>query len=430
MSTSADVISAHKSLMFPWIRTYYETPIVADSAKGMWVKDKDGTQYLDFFGGILTVSIGHSHPRVTKAVQAQADKLVHMSTLYAMEPQVEFAKALTAKAPFSPAKVAFTSSGTEADEAAILLARLHTKNHDIVALRHGYHGRSALSMSLTAHAAYRLNTVPVPGIVHAHAPYCYRCPFNLEPTSCGTRCADDVEELIQTTTSGRIAGMLVEPILGVGGFITPPDDYFKRVEPIIRKYGGVLISDEVQTGVGRTGEAFWGMSSYGVVPDIMTGAKGTANGYAIGWTMARAEIADAWTGASVATFGGNPISMVAGRETLAVIEEENLQNNALVMGKRLRAGMEKLKDKYQLIGDVRGKGLMQAMELVDDRKTKVPAPKAANQLMEESKKEGILIGKGGLYGNVMRIAPALNATADSIDDGLARLDRAFARMPK
>ena len=266
----------------------------------------------------------------------------------------------------------------------------------------------------------------VAGVVHAHAPYCYRCPFKLEYPSCDVACADDVEDLIQTTTTGEIAAFMAEPILGVGGFIVPPKEYFGKVAEITRKYGGLFIADEVQTGWGRTGDKWFGIEHWDVEPDIMTSAKGMGNGVPIGWTIATPEVADKFEGLTFATFGGNPVSMAAGLAVVNVIEEEDLRTNATVVGGYFRERLEELQEKHQVIGDVRGMGLMQAIELVVDRKTKEPNPQAVLKVFEETKKQGVLIGKGGLYGNVIRTGMMLNSTKDNVDELIEALDKGLS----
>jgi alanine-glyoxylate transaminase/(R)-3-amino-2-methylpropionate-pyruvate transaminase len=430
--TSAEVRAKHKEFLFSSCANYYKEPVVLESGKGSRLKDLDGRSYLDFFGGILTVSVGQAHERVNAALHAQIDRLGHVSTLYPTLPIVELAEKLVSLAPGKIKKAFFTASGTEADETAVALAQVATGRQELIALRHGYSGRSLLAQSLTAHSNFRGIPTQVAGIKHAHAPYCYRCPFGLEFPSCEIKCAKDIEELIQTTTTGQIAGFLAEPIMGVGGFITAPDGYFKIAVDIVRKYGGLFICDEVQTGFGRTGGKMWGIDHHdGVLPDIMTMAKGIANGLPIAATLATAPVADSWKAGTISTFGGNPICATAASATIDTIVEEKLPENAARMGKVLREGLEGLKKKYpRAIGDVRGKGLMQAIELVKDEtaKDRTPAPETANRLFEETKTRGLFIGKGGLYGNTIRIAPALNIGKADIEEALRILDQSFASM--
>jgi 4-aminobutyrate aminotransferase-like enzyme len=283
-------------------------------------------------------------------------------------------------------------------------------------------------MAATGQAAWRLGGAPPSGFVHALNAYCYRCPLGLEPSSCGAACARDIEELIRTTTSGSVAAFIAEPIMGVGGFITPPPEYFEIAVEIVRRYGGLFIADEVQTGWGRTGGKWWGVEQYGVVPDIMTMAKGVANGMPMGVTTTTPELASTWKGLTISTFGGNPVVSRAASATIQVIEEEGLLENASAMGARLRAGLEAIQERQPLVGDVRGMGLMQGVELVTDRATKEPAAAAATQLIEEAKRRGVLIGKGGLYGNVLRIAPCLNIGAGDVDAFLGILEESLAAV--
>ena len=420
-----EVLDKQRQYVFSCVANYYEEPLVVDRAKGSYVYDLEGKEYLDFFGGIVTISVGHCNDKVTSAIQHQTEKLQHVSTLYPTEPHVRLAEKLAAMTPGKLQKSFFTNSGTEANETAVLLAQLHTKCQDVFALRHGYSGRSQLAMSLTAHASWRLAPTPVPGIHHIPNAYCYRCPFGLTYPSCDLKCARDLEAAIQTVTSGRIAAFLAEPIQGIGGFITPPSEYFREIVAIVRKYGGLFISDEVQTGWGRTGKMF-GIEQWDVEPDIMTFAKGMANGVPIGATIASAEVADSMKGLTISTFGGNPVTATAALATIQVIEEENLVNNARLMGQRLRAGLENLQDKYPVIGDVRGMGLMQGLELVEENKK--PSPESVRRLSELTKTQGLLIGKGGLMANVIRITPPLNVTRDQVDEALKKLDQSFALM--
>ena len=421
-----EIIEKHKKYLFPIVANYYEEPLVVDHAKGSIVVDVEGKEYLDFFGGIVTISVGHCNDKVTEAIAQQTRKLQHISTLYPNEPHVRLAEKLAQITAGALQKSFFTNSGTEANETAVLLAQLHSKCQDVLALRHSYSGRSHLAMSLTAHAAWRLTPTPAAGIHHIPNAYCYRCPFGLTYPNCELKCAHDLEEAIQTMTSGRVAAFLAEPIQGIGGFITPPKEYFQVIVSILRKYGGLFICDEVQTGWGRTGGKMFGIEHWGVEPDIMTFAKGMANGVPIGATITSAEIADSMKGMTISTFGGNPVTSAAALATIEVIEEENLVENARLMGQRLRQGLESLKQKYPVIGDVRGMGLMQGLELVGENKR--PDAEAVRRLLERTKANGLLIGKGGLMGNCLRITPPLNVNKDQIDQALKALDQSFAQM--
>lgn len=422
--SSEEILSKHKEYLFPSVVNYYSEQLAIARGEGMYVFDPEGNKYLDFFGGILTVSVGHCNKKVTDKISEQLNKLQHTSTLYQTENIVRMAEKFAQITPGNLKKSFFTSSGTEADETAIFMAQHYTGKQEIIALRHCYSGRSLLAMSLTAHSPWR-HGQQVPGIKHAMSPYCYRCPFSLEYPSCEMKCAQDIEELIMTTTTGEIAGFIAEPIQGVGGFITPPKEYFEVAVPIIKKYGGVFICDEVQTGFGRTGDKMFGIEHWGVEPDILTAAKGIANGSPVGVTIATEEIADSFTGLTISTFGGNPVSMAAALATIDVIEEEKLAENSADVGNYLRDGLEDLQKKYNAIGDVRGMGLMQACEFV--KENKVPDPIIVGKLFEEMKKEKVLIGKGGLYGNVVRISPPLTVSKGEVDDFLKAMDRCLAR---
>ena len=427
MSNSQNIREKHNEYLFAAVKNFYKEPIVVESGKMFRVQDMEGTSYLDFFGGILTVSVGHANDEVNTAVIAQIERLTHMSSLYPSIPVVELAERLSKLAPNKLEKVFFTASGTEADETAVMLAQLYTGNSELIALRHGYSGRSLLAQSLTAHSSYRALSTQVSAIKHAHSPYCYRCPFKSSSDSCGMECAKDVDELIKTTTTGKIAGMLVEPIQGVGGFITPPDEYFQIVSDIVRKYDGIFISDEVQTGFGRTGKT-WGIDHSGVEPDMITTAKGIANGMPLAAVVTKTEIASAIDKNTISTFGGNPVSCAAANKTLEIMERDNLAANSEEMGALLFEGLNRMQgDHPELIGDIRGKGLMVGVELVVDEtaKDRTPNSKAVDQLLEETKKRGLLIGRGGLYGNCVRITPSLNIGKDEINEALDILNASF-----
>ena len=425
--TKDEIILAQKDFLFPSVFHYYKDPLVVTRAKDQYVFDADGNQYLDFFGGIVTVSVGHCNDQVNAKVHAQLDTLQHVSTVFATEPQVQLAKKIASISPGGQlTKSFFTNSGTEANETAIMAARCYTGNTEIVALRHSYHGRSAVGMGLTGQGAWKLGP-PQAGIVHAHNAYCYRCPLGLTYPSCDVQCARDMEDLIRSTTSGRIAGFIGEPIQGVGGFITPPQEYFPIVEQIVRNHGGGFISDEVQTAWGRTGGKWFGIEHWGVTPDIMTSAKGLGNGMPIGLTVAKPEVADSVKGLTISTFGGNPVTPTQAKAVLDLIEEQNLMQNCADTGGYLGGRLEELKDKHEIIGDVRGMGLMQAVELVEDRTTKKPAAAQTAAVMEAARENRLLIGKGGMFGNVIRITPPMNIGRSDVDQFIDALDASLAR---
>jgi len=425
--TKDEIILANKEYLFPAVFHYFKEPLVVTRAKDQYVWDADGKQYLDFLGGIVTVSVGHCNQQVNDQVKRQMDTLQHVSTVFANEPQAALAKKVAELSPGRQlTKSFFTNSGTEANETAILAARCYTGSTEIVALRHSYHGRSAQAMTLSGQGAWRLGPSQA-GVIHAHNAYCYRCPFGLTYPSCEVRCAQDMEELIRSSTGGRIAGFIGEPIQGVGGFITPPKEYFQIVEKIVRNHGGIFISDEVQTGWGRTGGKWFGIEHWGVTPDIMTGAKGLGNGSPIGLTVAKPAVADSVKGLTISTFGGNPVVSTAAKAVIDYIEEHNLPANCEETGAYLRGRLEELQERHDIIGDVRGMGLLQAIELVEDRQTKAPATAATAMAMEAARDQGLLLGKGGMYGNVLRISPPMNVGRGDVDQFIDLLDKSLGR---
>ncbi len=413
----------HARYLFPCVTGYYEKPLTLVRGQGIHVWDDAGRKYLDCFGGVLTVSVGHCHPEVTDAIVRQAQTIVHTSTLYATPALSDLAEALAKVLPAGLDRMFLTNSGTEADETAVMLARLYTGNQEVLVLRYGYSGRSMMALAACGQAPWKQMGSQLAGFAHAVAPYCYRCPLKLTYPSCDIACARDVEEVIQTATVGRVAGILAEVIIGSGGFIVPPKEYFGIVADIVRRAGGLFIADEVQTGWGRTGSMF-GIDHYGVTPDMMTFAKGMANGTPIGCTATTSEIAAVLKPLTFSTFGGNPVSSAAALATLRVIQKQRLADNARILGERLRAGLLELQRRYPVIGDVRGLGLMQGAELVGENKT--PDPGTTSRVVEAARRRAVLIGKGGMWGNVLRIAPPLIATDDDIDELLAALDGSFA----
>ncbi|MBK9216857.1 MAG: aspartate aminotransferase family protein [Chloracidobacterium sp.] len=425
-SSLKSAIEKHREFLFPAVHMYYQEPIAIVRGEGEKVWDDAGNEYLDCFGGVLTVSLGHGEPRVNKAWIDQVNTFAHGSTLYANGPQGDLAEKLAEITPGKLKRSFFTNSGTEADDTAVLAAKLATGRHEIVVLRHSYAGRSATALSTVGQSNWKPIGSQMAGFVHAHAPYCYRCPFNATPDNCGLACANDVEELIKTTTTGEIAAFMSETILGAGGFIVPPKDYFKRVHEITKAHGGLFISDEVQTAWGRTGDKWFGIEHYGVEPDMITSAKGMGNGVPIGWTIATEEVANAFPGLTFSTFGGNPVSTAVGLAVIKVIEEDDLRTNCRVVGDYFHDRLLELQQKYPIIGDVRGMGIMQAIELVKDPKTKEPNPEAVLKVFEETKRRGVLIGKGGLYGNVIRTGMMLNTTTDTVDRLVEALDAGFS----
>ena len=428
--TTADVVRQYEEYVFPQVKSLHTEPMVVTEGRGGRVEDLEGRTYLDFFGGILTVSLGHANAEVNRAVIAQVQRLSHISTLYPTLPMGELAERLARITPGALQKCFFTASGSEADEAAVMMAQSYTGNTEIIALRHGYSGRTQLAQGLTGNATWRGSGDRASVVRHALSPYCYRCPLKLTYPKCGVACARDVEELIQTTTSGRVAGMLAEPIQGLGGFITPPQDYFAIVAEIVRKYGGVFIADEVQTGFGRTGR-MWGIEHHGVEPDMMTMAKGIANGLPLGALVATAPVADSLDKSTISTFGGNPVSCAAANTVIDIVERDNLAHHAGRQGERLRDGLLRIQRRFPAcIGDVRGRGLMQAIELVADETAgdRTPATDLTQALLDAARLRGLLLGRGGTYGNVIRISPPLNVSSAEVDEALTILEQAIAAV--
>ena len=428
--TKDEIVRKHKDYLFNCVATYYKDPLVLDHGKGQHLFDVEGKQYLDFLGGIVTISVGHANEKVTSKIKAQVDRLQHASTLFPSEPIVALAEKMAQIAPGKLQKSYFTNSGSEANEVAVLTARMYTGNYELLALRHGYSGHTQLAKSLTGLGTWRKAGIVPFGVIHAPGPYCYRCPYGLTYPSCDLHCAKDVEDVIKTSTGGAVAGLLAETIQGLGGVVVPPPGYFKIVANIVRNYGGLFISDEVQTGFGRTGKRWFGIEHWEVEPDMMTMAKGMANGVPIGCTITRPEIADSYKGLTISTFGGNPVTSVAAKATIDLIEEDRLMDHAETAGKRFRDGLDALKEKHASVGDVRGMGLMQGVELVKDRKTKEPATELANKVLERARANGLVIGKGGLYANVLRMSPPLNIPVADIDQAVTIIDKSLEEAAK
>lgn len=422
---TARTIDRKNRYLFPNVSTFYKEPLVLERGEGRQVWDSEGRRYLDLFGGILTTSIAHAHPHITRAMVEQVERLVHTSTLYINRPMVDLAERLAALAPGGDWKSFFTNSGTEANETAILIARLFTGYSEVIALRHSYHGRSAVAMALTGNATWRHVGTEFHGIKHAHNGYCFRCAFKATYPNCDLVCARDLEELMKTETTGRVAALIAEPIQGVGGFVTPPPGWLEVVVDIVRRHGGIYISDEVQTGFGRTGKMF-GYQHWGVTPDVMTFAKGLANGAAIGATVAHPKVADAFTGATISTFGGNPVSMAAALATLDVVEDEAIPERVERLGRHAFGRLAEMKERFPVIGEVRGKGLMIGIELVEENRA--PAATRLAELLELTRVAGLLIGKGGLYGNVVRLTPPMTVTEAELDAGLDILGQCFEKL--
>jgi 4-aminobutyrate aminotransferase len=421
-----ELLDRHRKVMPSWLTLYYQQPIELVDGKGCRVADGEGNNYLDFFGGILVTIVGYNLPEVVEAVRDQAGRMVHTSTLYLIRQQVELAERVAALSGIPDAKVFFTTSGTEANEAALLLATTARRSNQVLALRNSYHGRSFAAMAVTGNRGWSASSLTPVNVSYVHGAYPYRSPFGHLPDDEFIRaCVDDLRDVIDTTTAGTVACMVAEPIQGVGGFATPPDGLFGAMKEVLDRHGILFVSDEVQTGWGRTGEHFWGYQAHGVVPDAITFAKGLGNGLSIGGVVARAGLMDAVAANSISTFGGNPLSARAALAVLDYLREHDLQANARAVGARLRAGLEALAARHPAVGDVRGKGLMLAVELVTPG-GKTPDAAAAARVQEAARQGGLLVGKGGLYGNVLRIAPPLVLTEAEADEGLEVLAAALA----
>ncbi len=419
----AEVLALRQQYTNPAIFTLYKEPLMIVEGHMQYLFDETGRRYLDLFAGIVTVSVGHCHPRVTRAMQDQLAMLAHTTTIYLHPNIAKMAAKLASKMPPGLDVTYFVNSGSEANDLAILLARAYTGHNDVIAVRNSYHGGSPTSMPLTSHHTWKYPQQLNTGVHHALCPDPYRSPFPGTPEEIATRSANDIRELVRYSTPGRIAAFIAEPIQGVGGATHGAPNYLREAYAAARAAGGLCIADEVQTGFGRTGEQYWGFQNFGVVPDIVTMAKGIGNGAPLAAVTTRREIAEKLTQRiHFNTFGGNPVSMAAGLAVLDAIDEDGLQQNARVVGGRFKAGLQELQRRHRIIGDVRGMGLMLGVELVRDRDTKEPAREETLAMMEQLREFGILIGKGGLDGNVLRIKPPMCVTAADVDFALEALD--------
>jgi alanine-glyoxylate transaminase / (R)-3-amino-2-methylpropionate-pyruvate transaminase len=427
--SAAEILALRRQFMNPGIFLYYKNPIMLVEGSMQYVWDETGKRYLDGLGGIVTVSVGHCHPHVVAAANAQNERLQHSTTIY-LQPNVAlYAEKLASKMPGDLKVCYFVNSGSEANDLALLLARAYTQNYDVIALRNAYHGGNASGMGVTAQSTWKYNVPHSFGVHHALAPYPYRGTFGYDDPDAGKKYAADVKELIDFATPGKVAAFIAESIQGVGGFVEFPAGYLKQTYEYIRAAGGVCIADEVQTGFGRTGTHFWGFETQGVIPDIVTLAKGIGNGAPLAAVVTTPKIAQALVGkVHFNTFGGNPVVSAIGKAVLEVIERENLQANALNLGNYILAGLNQLKEKHKIIGDIRGKGLMLGIEMVKDRATKVPASAECQQVLENARELGFLIGKGGLWGQTIRFAPPMCLTRADADFLLEVLDESFSAL--
>jgi 4-aminobutyrate aminotransferase len=413
-----------------WLNLYYEEPIALERGEGCHVWDTEGNRYLDFFGGIVTTISGHNVPEIVEAVQDQAGKILHSSTLYLIESQVALAEKIRELAPVDDPKVYFLASGTEAIDTALLLATSYRRSNQVLAMRNSYHGRSFSAVSITGNRSWSATGFSPLQVSYVHGAYPYRSPFgHFPPERYVEACVGDLEEVIHTTTSGDVACLIAEPIQGVGGFAYPPDGLYGAFKDVLDDYGIPFISDETQTGWGRTGEHFWGIDAHDVRPDLMTFAKGIGNGLALAGVVARADIMDSLFANSISTFGGNPLATAGALANLDYLLAHDLQSNAAKVGDQLATHIRHRAAALGCVGDVRGKGLMLAIELVRPG-TKEPDPVSATAMMEACKRRGLLIGKGGLYGNVLRLTPPLTLTPEEAKDGSTALIEALEEVQR
>jgi 4-aminobutyrate aminotransferase len=417
----ADLLARHRRVLPSWLALYYDEPIALSSGEGRHVTDAEGNTYLDFFAGILTTMTGYNVPEVVEAIREQAGRMLHTSTLYLIEPQIELAERLAELSNIPDAKVFFTTSGSEANEAALLLASNYRKSNQVLALRNSYHGRSFATIGITGNRGWSASSLTPFNVQYVQNGYRFRSPFrDLDDDAFTAAIADDLRDVIDTTTSGDVACLIAEPIQGVGGFTIPPDGMFGAMKKVLDESGILFISDEVQTGWGRTGDHFWGYEAHGVVPDLLTFAKGLGNGLSMAGVIARGQIMDCLQANSISTFGGNPLVCAGSLANLQYLLDHDLQANARARGRQLLDQLTPLTDELDVVGEVRGRGLMLGVELVgSDGRT--PDPGAASAVLEQCKTAGLLVGKGGLFGNCIRIAPPLSITADEIDTGAAIL---------
>ncbi len=417
MPSTHELLERYRAVMPSFVTPLYETPISIDRGDGGYVWDLEGNRYLDFFGGILTTMIGHSVPEVVSAVQEQASKVMHTSTLYLNEQVVSFAEEVAATSGIPDARVLFTTSGSEANDTAILLATNYRKSNQLLAMRNSYHGRSLTTQAVTSHRSWLTSSYSGLDVHFVQGPYRLRSPFReLDDEAFTQACVSDLVQLLDMTDAGGFAALIAEPIQGVGGFATPPDGFFGAMHKVLAAHDVLFISDEVQTGWGRTGDHFWGYEAHGIVPDILTFAKGVGNDITLAGCVARSEIMNVLDRTSFTTFGGNPLSVAAGSATLKYVKDHDLQQNAAARGRQMTELLNGPCESTDWVAELRGKGLMQAIECVQPGSIE-PNPSAAASLIEACKDNGLLVGKGGLYGNVIRLTPMLNVTEAEMTEG-------------
>jgi 4-aminobutyrate aminotransferase len=428
MGIHQDLTERTRAIMPSWLALYYKEPIAIDHGVGRTVWDLEGNEYLDFFGGILTTMTAYSLPEVTAAINEQAAKVLHTSTLYLNEPMVELAEMVAELSGIPDARVFFTPSGTEANDAAMLLATTYRRSNQVLALRNSYHGRSFTAIALTSHRSWSPTGYSGLNVQYVQGPYKARSPYkDLDDAAFIEASVTDLRQVIDMMTSGDVAAMIAEPIRGVGGFATPPDGFFKGFKEVLDDYGILFVSDEVQTGWGRTGEHMWGYQSHDITPDMITFAKGLGNGLSIGGVVASAEVMNCIGANSISTFGGTPLVTAGALANLKYLLEHDLQGNALKQGTRLYENLLPTCEETPWILELRGKGLMLGIETVEPDSDEPSSGRAA-QLLEECKDRGLLVGKGGLYGNVLRIAPPLTVTEEEIDTASQIIQDAVAAI--
>ena len=426
-----EILEIEKKHLAPAVSHYYEDPVLFVDGEGAVLKDSAGKEYIDLFAGICTTITGYNHPKYVSTIQWQAERLVYTSSLYSTIPYAVLVKQLAEIAPSGLTSSFIVNSGSEANEAAIAMLRKFTGNPYIVACQRGYHGRTTLARELSTAGWRTIAEAHPPGIRFTPYGYCYRCPFGKEHPGCDMECAHYLREVIRTQTNNKIAAFIAEPIQGVGGIVQPPAEYFQIVSEIVKEYGGYYISDEVQTGFGRTGGKWWGIQQTGVEPDVITMAKGFGSGIPIAGFITRPEIAeDFLVTDAFATFGGNPLSCAAAVAVIEIIQEEKYLEKAATLGAHFKKKLEELQQDHKIVGEIRGQGLMLGVELVRDQETKEPATQEILTVMEVCREKGLLIGKGGLDNNVIRLQPPLVLTAEQIDESCSILDEAFSTAEK
>lgn len=424
-SPEATLIERQRRVMPSWQTAYFDEPLGLVSGNGRRVTGDDGLEYLDFFGGLLATMIGHNVPEIVDAIKSQSEKILHTSTLYPHEQRIRLAERLAEVSGLRDPRVFFVNSGSEAVETAFLLTTAKSKSNQVLALRGSYHGRSFATVAATGIRAWSPTSLSPLQVTYVHGGYKLRSPFrHLSESAYIDVCAEELRTTIDTATSGAVACMIVEPVQGAGGFATLPPGFLKRMQQVLDDYAIPLVSDEVQSGWGRTGSHFFGYQAHDVQPVALTFAKGLANGLPIGGVVAEADYMDVLGANSISTSGGNPLVMAAANAALDVIRDQHLQRNAAQVGARLRAGLEVIARESDEIAEVRGTGLMIGVELVaHDGIT--PAPQRAKQVMERARARGLLIGTGGLYGNVLRVTPPMTVTAEEADEALLLLREAL-----